>query len=78
MNNRVMAFIDENGDRIEYEIVDELIVNKNGYMLMAPKNNKSDINVFKLITTKQGDQLELVEDKTTSDLIKSKSKLVLL
>ena len=73
-----MAFIDENGDRIEYQIIDELIVNKNGYMLMAPKSNKSDINVFKLIVTKQGDQLELVEDKTTLDLVKSKSKVVML
>jgi hypothetical protein len=71
--NKTMAFIDENGKRMEYEIWDELIINKSGYMIMSPKEDKNDLSVYKLLITKNGEQLELVEDKSTVDLVKSKS-----
>ena len=71
-----MSFIDENGKRIEYEILEELIVNKAGYMIMRPKDNKNDISIYKLIIKKSGEELDLVEDSKVIDLVKSNSKVL--
>ncbi|SHE52884.1 DUF1292 domain-containing protein [Clostridium fallax] len=74
--NKIMSFIDENGKRIEYEILEELIVNKAGYMIMRPKDNKNDISIYKLIIKKSGEELDLVEDSKVIDLVKSNSKVL--
>lgn len=74
--NKVMSFIDENGQKLQYEILEELIVNKAGYMIMCPKNNKNDISIYKLIIKKSGEELDLVEDSKVIDLVKSNSKVL--
>lgn len=45
---RTMKFTDDNGNKVEYAILEQKLINKTEYVTMAPVNNRSDIEVFKI------------------------------
>ncbi|WP_040211435.1 DUF1292 domain-containing protein [Clostridium polynesiense] len=74
--NSIMAFRDEKGNRIEYKILDELIVNKAGYLIMSPINNSSSYEFYKLKFDKHmNEQLLSVDDNKEIEMIKKASHI---
>lgn len=74
--NSIMAFRDEQGNRIEYKILDEIIVNKTGYLIMAPVNNMNSYEFYKLKFDKHMDEeLLSVDDGKEIEMVKKASHL---
>lgn len=74
--NSIMAFRDEQGNRIEYKILDEIIVNKAGYLIMSPVNNTEAYEFYKLKFDKHMDEeLLSVDDNKEIEMVKNASHL---
>lgn len=73
MSNRIVAFKDESGNKVEYEILDQLLVNRREYLIMSPPSNHSDIDVYQLTFNKGHEELLLVENETEINMVKSVS-----
>lgn len=73
MSNRIVAFKDESGNRVEYEILDQLLVNRREYLIMSPPSNHADIDVYQLTFNKGQEELQLVENETEINMVKSVS-----
>ena len=43
MTEKTMKFTDESGNKVEYAILEQKLINKTEYVSMAPVNNKSDV-----------------------------------
>ena len=48
MTERTMNFTDENGNKVEYAILEQKLINKTEYVAMAPVNDKSNVEIFKI------------------------------
>lgn len=48
MTERTMNFKDENGNKVEYAILEQKLINKTEYVAMAPVNDKSNVEIFKI------------------------------
>ncbi len=74
--NSIMAFKNEEGDSIKYKILDEIIVNKAGYLVMAPLDEPKEVEVYKLKFDKHmNEQLILVEDSKEISNVKAAAHL---
>lgn len=43
-----MTFTDDQGNKVDYAILEQQLINKTEYVTMAPVHNKSDVEVFKI------------------------------
>ena len=74
--NSIMSFKNEDGKSVKYKILDELIVNKAGYLLMAPVEALNEIDVYKLKFDKHmNEQLLLVENEKEISAVKQASHI---
>ena len=74
--NSIMSFKNEDGKSVKYKILDELIVNKAGYLLMAPVEALDEIDVYKLKFDKHmNEQLLLVENEKEISAVKQASHI---
>ena len=48
MTERTMNFTDENANKVEYAILEQKLINKTEYVAMAPVNDKSNVEIFKI------------------------------
>ena len=48
MAEKTMKFTYDSGNKIEYAILEQKLINKTEYVAMAPVNNKSDVEIFKI------------------------------
>ncbi|WP_426349208.1 DUF1292 domain-containing protein [Alloiococcus sp. CFN-8] len=74
--NSIMSFKNEDGKSVKYKILDELIVNKAGYLLMAPVEALNEVDVYKLKFDKHmNEQLLLVENENEITAVKKASHI---
>lgn len=74
--NSIMSFKNEDGKSVKYKILDELIVNKAGYLLMAPVESLNEVDVYKLKFDKHmNEQLLLVENENEITAVKKASHI---
>ena len=74
--NSIMSFKNEDGESVKYKILDELIVNKAGYLLMAPVEALNEVDVYKLKFDKHmNEQLLLVENENEISAVKKASHI---
>ena len=74
--NSIMSFKNEDGKSVKYKILDELIVNKAGYLLMAPVEALNEVDVYKLKFDKHmNEQLLLVENENELTAVKKASHI---
>ncbi|MGM9973551.1 MAG: DUF1292 domain-containing protein [Clostridiaceae bacterium] len=74
--NSIMSFKNEEGKSVKYKILDELIVNKAGYLLMAPVEALNEVDVYKLKFDKHmNEQLLLVENENELTAVKKASHI---
>lgn len=76
MENKIVSFKDENGNSIDYSILEQKLINKKEYILMAPVNNKSHIEVYKINFDKDwNESLQQVDSEVELNMIKQVSSI---
>jgi hypothetical protein len=71
-----MSFRDENGDKIEYKILDQVLVNSAEYVLMCPVNDESSVEIYKIKFDKHwNESLEEVESQDIINQVKQTAHL---
>ena len=48
MPEKTMKFTDDEGNKVEYAILEQKLINNTEYVAMAPVNNKNDVEIFKI------------------------------
>ena len=76
MNEKIMAFNDENGNRIEYSILEQKLICGKEYVAMAPVKDKSHIEIYKINFDKNWNEtLSEVDSETEINMFKQVSSL---
>ncbi|EOR27662.1 MULTISPECIES: DUF1292 domain-containing protein [Clostridium] len=76
MNQKIMSFNDENGNKVDYEILEQKLICGNEYVAMAPVKDKSHIEIYKIKFDKEwNESLSEVESQTEIDMFKQVSNL---
>jgi uncharacterized protein YrzB (UPF0473 family) len=62
-DREVMSFLDENGDKVDFEAVAEIYLDEQKYLILAPiDGNDEDAYVFRVDMEDEKEVLNLVED----------------
>lgn len=76
-DRKIMAFRDEEGNKVEFEIVAEIYLNEDTeaeqkYILLSPLEDKEEVDMFafRVDLTKNGEEYNLVEDDKEFNEIK--------
>ena len=76
MSQRIMSFNDENGNKIDYEILEQKLICGKEYVAMAPVDNKSNIEIYKIIFDKDWNEtLSEVDSPNEINMYKQVSAL---
>ena len=76
MNEKIMAFNDENGNRIEYAILEQKLICGKEYVAMAPVKDKTHIEIYKINFDKNWNEtLSEVDSETEINMFKQVSSL---
>jgi uncharacterized protein YrzB (UPF0473 family) len=68
---RKMTFTDENGEKVDYTILDQLLINSKEYVVMAPVGNEQNIEIYKMqFDAKLNESLEAVESESEISMVK--------
>lgn len=76
MRDKTMVFRDENGNKVEYAILEQKLICGNEYVAMAPVNERSNIEIFKIKFDKDwNESLSEVESEIEIKMYKEVSAL---
>ncbi len=76
MSEKIMTFNDENGNKIEYAILEQKLICGSEYVAMAPVEDKSHIEIYKIKFDKDwNESLSEVESQTEINMYKQVSNL---
>ena len=68
---RKMTFTDENGEKVDYTILDQLLINSKEYVVMAPVGKEQNIEIYKMLfDAKLNESLEAVESESEISMVK--------
>lgn len=71
-----MTFLDDNGQKVDYQILEQKLINKTEYVTMAPVNNKAEVEVFKIKFDKDWNEtLEQVESENELNMVRQVSSV---
>lgn len=75
-DNQVVSFRDENGKKIEYLVLEQKLICGTEYVAMAPKNDKTHVELFKINFDKYWNEtLDSVESEKEINMFKQVSNL---
>ena len=76
---QIMAFLDEDGNKVEFEAVARIYLAEKEYLLLAPVDDKDseDIYVFRVDEVDGKEELNLVEDDNEFIAVKKEFKKLL-
>ncbi|WP_366455372.1 DUF1292 domain-containing protein [Clostridium hominis] len=76
LEQKIMTFRDDNGNKIDYQILEQKLINKTEYVTMAPVNNKADVEVFKIKFDRDwNESLIQVESEKELDMVRKVSSV---
>ena len=76
MTEKTMKFTDDSGNKIEYAILEQKLINRTEYVAMAPVNNKSDVEIFKISFDKDWNEtLIQVESEKELNMVRQVSSI---
>lgn len=76
MSDKIMVFSDENGNKVEYAILEQKLICGNEYVAMAPVKERSNIEIYKIKFDKDwNESLSEVESETEIKMYKEVSAL---
>lgn len=60
----IRTFLDEDGNKVEFEAIAEIYLKEQGYLLLAPMNDEEseDVFVFRMDEVDGKEELNIVED----------------
>jgi len=61
--NKIISMMDEDGEKVDFEIVEIIELDENKYALLAPIGEEEDAFVYKIETVEGKDQYIAVEDE---------------
>ncbi|MBL4930280.1 MULTISPECIES: DUF1292 domain-containing protein [Clostridium] len=68
---RKMTFTDENGDKVSYTILDQVLINSSEYVIMAPTDNEKKLEFYKInFDSKLNESLTAIESESEISMIK--------
>ncbi|MBK1813454.1 DUF1292 domain-containing protein [Clostridium sp. YIM B02505] len=74
--HKIMSFRDENGNKIDYKILDQVLVNSAEYVLMCPVDDESSVEIYKIKFDKHwNESLEEVENQDIINQVKQTAHL---
>jgi uncharacterized protein YrzB (UPF0473 family) len=74
--HRIMSFTDEDGNKVEYKILDQVLVNSAEYVLMCPVNDESSVEIYKINFDKHwNESLEEVENPDIINQVKQRAHI---
>ncbi|MEN8076299.1 DUF1292 domain-containing protein [Clostridioides difficile] len=76
MSEKTMKFTDDNGNKVEYAILEQKLINNIEYVAMAPVNNRNDIEIFKIKFDKDWNEtLIQVESENELNMVRQVSNI---
>lgn len=76
MSGKIMSFNDEEGNKVDYEILEQKLICGKEYVAMAPVKDKSNIEIYKIIFDKEWNEtLSEVESENEIKMYKEVSSL---
>ncbi|MBU3189850.1 DUF1292 domain-containing protein [Clostridium bowmanii] len=61
--NKIISMMDEDGEKVDFELVEIIELDENKYALLAPIGEEEDAFVYKIETVEGKDQYIAVEDE---------------
>lgn len=61
--NKIISMMDEDGEKVDFELVEIIELDENKYALLAPVGEEEDAFVYKIETVEGKDQYIAVEDE---------------
>ena len=76
---QIMTFLDEEGNKVEFEAIAKIYLNETEYLLLAPIDdvNSEDVYVFRVDEVDGKEELNLVEDDKEFLAVKKEYKKLL-
>lgn len=76
MPEKTMKFTDDEGNKVEYAILEQKLINNTEYVAMAPVNNKNDVEIFKIKFDKDWNEtLIKVESEVELNMVRQVSNV---
>lgn len=76
MSEKIMSFSDENGNKVDYAILEQKLICGSEYVAMAPIKDKSHIEIYKIKFDKNwNESLSEVESEKEINMFKEVSSL---
>ncbi|EKY24013.1 DUF1292 domain-containing protein [Clostridium celatum] len=76
MPEKTMKFTDDEGNKVEYAILEQKLINNTEYVAMAPVNNKNDVEIFKIKFDKDWNEtLIQVESEVELNMVRQVSNV---
>lgn len=76
MVEKTMKFTDDTGNKVEYAILEQKLINKTEYVAMAPVNDKNAVEIFKIAFDKNWNEtLIQVESENELNMVRQVSSI---
>lgn len=77
-DKEIMTFLDDEGNKVEFEPIARIYVEEQEYMILSPVNgSEEDAYVFRVDLEEEKEVLNLVEDDNEFDKVKKEYKNLL-
>jgi uncharacterized protein YrzB (UPF0473 family) len=75
----IMSFMDEDGNKVDFEAIARVFLEKQEYLLLAPlgEEDSEDVFAFRVDTIDDKEELNLVEDEEEFQKVKKEYKKLL-
>jgi len=75
----IMSFMDEDGNKVDFEAIARVFLEKQEYLLLAPlgEEDSEDVFAFRIDTIDDKEELNLVEDEEEFQRVKKEYKKLL-
>ncbi|MGL4772909.1 MAG: DUF1292 domain-containing protein [Clostridium sp.] len=75
---QIMSFLDEEGNKVDFEAVARIFLDKKEYLLLSPLDEESEeVYAFRIDVVNDKEELNLVEDENEFAAIKKEYKKLL-
>ncbi len=76
MLEKTMKFTDDSGNKVEYSILEQKLINNTEYVAMAPIHSKDDVEIFKIaFDDKWNETLIQVESEKELNMVRQVSSV---
>ena len=67
--NKIITMLDEDGEKVDFELIEIIELNENRYALLAPIGEKDDAFVYRIEIVDEKEQYISVEDEEEFEIV---------